>query len=79
MNGHRKWILAQILFRIPFREECKLFFRPEHPADVKREYIIEDKFMLNKWQDTFHKHRIYIPDEERYTVSFKNSTEICTK
>lgn len=42
---------------------------PEHPADVKREYVIEDKFQLNKWQDTFHKHRIYIPDEERY-VSF---------
>jgi len=40
---------------------------PEHPADVKREYIIEDKFQMNKWQDTFHKHRIYLPDEERYT------------
>merc|ERR1712212_337249 len=40
---------------------------PEHPADVKREYIIEDKFQMNKWQDLFHKHRIYIPDEERYT------------
>ena len=76
MNGHRKWILGLVDLGC---EDCKPFFRPEHPADVKREYIIEDKFMLNKWQDTFHKHRIYIPDEERYTVSFKNSTEICTK
>jgi len=40
---------------------------PEHPADVKREYLLEDKFQMNKWQDTFHKHRIYLPDEERYT------------
>ena len=51
-------------------EMAKVFLRPEHPADVKREYIIEDKFQMNKWQDLFHKHRIYIPDEERYTVSF---------
>merc|ERR1712212_810032 len=27
---------------------------PKHPADVKREYLIEDKFQMNKWQDTFH-------------------------
>ena len=47
-----------------------LNLRPEHPADVKREYLLEDKFQMNKWQDTFHKHRIYLPDEERYTVSY---------
>ena len=58
------------LIRITLDTEMATFLRPEHPADVKREYIIEDKFQMNKWQDLFHKHRIYIPDEERYTVSF---------
>ena len=61
--------VIRITLDLPQKWQLK-FLRPEHPADVKREYIIEDKFQMNKWQDLFHKHRIYIPDEERYTVSF---------